>query len=260
MNDPHVRKLHYKVLIDDSTDYNNVPPINEETESFRMFMDGKTATFEMKIHFSTEQEAKALLEDYLKRWEVLIGIEHDPEEIRFRFARADIIDRMPSSQENHTVNLHSAVHDIIRPSDAALLNVARGKYPSLPNRFALSPDVETMYVRYKAYRENREPITTTAYMCLTVLENSAGGRRRQVAVQYNIQKEMLEKLGELCSTKGDVREARKAPKKGEYISLTQKERDWIQAVIKTLIRRGGEWAYDPNAKFPQITMADFPSL
>jgi hypothetical protein len=31
-------------------------------------------------------------------------------------------------------------------------------------------------------------------------------------------------------------------------------------VVRRIIQRVGEWAADPNAQWPQITMADFPKL
>jgi len=44
------------------------------------------------------------------------------------------------------------------------------------------------------------------------------------------------------------------------IPLTPPEKAWVEAVVRTLIQRVGEYAYDPTAKAPQITMADFPSI
>jgi hypothetical protein len=41
--------------------------------------------------------------------------------------------------------------------------------------------------------------------------------------------------------------------------LKPEEREWIKTVIKTLILRVGEYAFNPIAKLTQITMSDFPS-
>jgi hypothetical protein len=99
-----------------------------------------------------------------------------------------------------------------------------------------------------------------AYMCLTVLDASAGGSRKKAAAQYAIAESILRKLGELCSTRGSRQEARKAPKTGVYVPLTSLEKEWIQGVVKKLIRRLGEWAYDQTANLTKITMTDLPKI
>ncbi len=116
-----------------------------------------------------------------------------------------------------------------------------------------------MYLRYKAYRKKRETLASMAYMCLTIFEASAGGRK-EAARQYNIANAVLDKLGKLTATKGNREEARKFPKDGKFDPLRPKEKEWIVSVIKELIRRAGEYAYDPNAKVRQLSMKDFPDL
>ena len=46
----------------------------------------------------------------------------------------------------------------------------------------------------------------------------------------------------------------KVHKNGVLKPLTQKERDWIIKTVKVLIRRAGEWAYDPTGQHSLITM------
>jgi len=64
MNDPHVEKLYYKVITGEGVDYKNAPAVSEERDNFKMVLDSKTAIFEMKRHFSTEQKAKAIVDEY----------------------------------------------------------------------------------------------------------------------------------------------------------------------------------------------------
>ena len=66
------------------------------------------------------------------------------------------------------------------------------KYPSPPLDLAISPDVQTMHDRYMNYLQGREPLSSMAFFCLTVLENSAGGRKA-AARKYQIAKRVLEK-------------------------------------------------------------------
>jgi hypothetical protein len=79
--------------------------------------------------------------------------------------------------------------------------------------------------------------------------------RGKASNQYNIEFDILDNLG-FVSAKGDPIEARKAPKNGVYDPLKLEEREWIIRVIKMLIHRTGEWAYDPDAPLKLITMAD----
>lgn len=254
MNDPHVEKLHYKIITGEGFNYENAPAFSEETDYFIMSLDKETIIFKMKAHFPTEKKARAITDGYLKEWEILIGIQHNPDALSFKFDRADIIDRDPSPEGEHPQIQATA-------TIAGQVNLLKSynEYPSQPKRFRASPDAETMYSRYKAYKQKRESLTSMTYFCFTVLKVSAGGRKR-AAVKYNIHDDVLNKLSELCSTKGDEKEIRKAQKDKKYIPLTPVEKQWIQEVVKSLIRRAGEWAYDPKGRFDQITMRDFPSL
>lgn len=262
MNDPHVKALYYRVVPGKGVDYNKAPPVFEETDEFKLSIDGKTAVFKMKQHYSTANEAKTVIDKYLRAWDILIGLDYDPDELQLRFDHADIIDRLPSKIYKNIVNLH--VHNLYHTHvlDSVSLHVSRGKYPSFPKNFIASPDAETMYLRYKAYRQNRENLTSMAYMCLTVLEASAGNggkKRANAATKYNIDYSVLDTLGKL-SEKGDAKDARKVPKNGSFKPLSQVEKEWIVSVIKALIKRAGEYVYNPAAKLQGITMNNFPQL
>lgn len=259
MNDPHVNALHYRVVVGKDVDYDNAAPLSETTEDFEFSLDGKTAVFKMKEHYSTANEAKAVVEQYLRAWDILIGLEQDPGDFRLVFDNADIIDRSPDTNDRNALNLQAHVSGHVVVSGQLSLHVSRGKYPSFPKNFSASPDTETMYLRYKAYRQNRETLTSMAYMILTILQVSVGGRK-EAARQYNIEYAVLDILGKLTSSKGDPAETRKFPKDGIFEPLRPKENDWIVSVINALIRRAGEYAHDPRAKLKQLSMSDFPDL
>ena len=72
----------------------------------------------------------------------------------------------------------------------------------------ITPDVQTMYDRYMGYRQGREPLTTMAYFCLTILERSTKkNHSREVAAEtYGIKLEVLNKIGHLSSEKGEWHE------------------------------------------------------
>ena len=108
-----------------------------------------------------------------------------------------------------------------------------------------------------------------AYLCLTVLEGSAGERdkakgkkREKAGKQYCIDIGVLGTLGNLCTEKGGTTEARKYLKNRAFTPLSQEEKEWIVLVIKALIRRLGEYecARSTGAELKQITMGDFPKI
>ena len=78
-------------------------------------------------------------------------------------------------------------------------NLSPRTYPSPPSMgLKPTPDVESMFHRYVGFREGREPLTTMAYFCLTVLEASTGkrsGKRAAAAKRYGMCQEVLKQLG-----------------------------------------------------------------
>jgi len=257
MNDPHVKTLRYRVITADNVDYEKANPIVVDMDSFTLNLDSNYANFEMKVHCATKEEAMEIVDTFIRQWDVLIGLEHDPGDLKFVFHNIDIIDRNPDITNSTTLNIHSSFHAHTAMSVA--LHASRGKFPSPPSCFSLSPDVETMYTRYKAYRAGRESLLSMAYMCLTVLEASAGSRPN-AAIKYAIAKPVLIKLGTLCSERGGPGEARKRPKNGIFSPLSSQEKEWVAQVIKTMIRRVGEHEYNPKASLTQLTIDDFPSI
>jgi hypothetical protein len=257
---PRVKNLHYNIIINESVDYENAPEITEETDEFIISMDKQKAIFEMKGHYTSVKDARKIVDDFLERWKVIIGLEHDPDDLRFNYETAEF-EQIQQNGKNRI--FLSAVSSGVSVSADAILHVSRSKYPSRPYRFKLSPDVITMYERFLLYRQRKEPLTSMAYMCLTVLEASArtatnykvrNNLRGKASYQYKIDYEVLDELGRLTATKGNESEARKAPKNGVYDPLQAEERGWILRAVKILIQRAGEWAHNPNGEHGLITI------
>jgi hypothetical protein len=259
MNDPHVNALIYEVITDKDVDYDKAMPFFEECADFTLSIDGQKAAFRMERHFATEEEARKLVDNFLQAWSISIGLEYTPDEIKFVFESAEIIDRNPPKETCNSKSINMCCFASGHSSGSAAIHISKGKFPSPPQNFVVTPNVETMYIHYKAYRDNREPLTAMANMCRTVLETSAGGRR-YVPRRYFVHLEVIRKLGDLVSTRGSELEARKMPKNGTFVPLTQKEKSWIEEVIKRIIFRVGEHAFDPQKQLPEITMSDFPTL
>jgi len=259
MNDPQVKTLYYKVLVGDDVDYKNAPTLSEKTPEFELSLSGENAIFTMKQHYSSADDAKAVVEPYLRAWDIMIGLAYDPDDLKLKFDHADIIDRAPLSNNKKMINLQVHISNHVVVSDKVHAHVSRGKFPPFPKSFKASPDAETMYLRYKYFREEKESLTAMAYMCLTVFQASAGGRKEAVKM-YCIDYDILDTLGRLTSTKGGPGEARKYPKNGKFDPLHAKEKEWIVSVVKALIRRAGEYAHDDKVKLNQISIKDFPEL
>ncbi len=257
MNDPHVEALYYSVAEGPEDDYDNAPPFEDETDDFVVSIEADTATFKMKSHYATVDEARPVVESYLRRWEVIIGLEHAPGVLAFAFSTADVVDRAPPEGAPRVLGLHAELR--IRATVEAKGHVSHNAYPSRPGAFFLSPDVEVMYERYKDACRNREKLLPMVYFCLTTLERRAGSRDA-ASRKYRIGKDVLKKLGELTSAKGSPSEARKAPKNGTFVDLSSAESHWLRAAVKAIIRRAGEMVCCSPREIHQLTMDDLPPL
>ncbi len=72
--------------------------------------------------------------------------------------------------------------------------------------------------------------------------------------------EVLDMLGRLTTTLGDEIEARKLGPQSQLRAPTDQEVRWIEAALRLLIRRAGQYAADPQRDWRQLTMADLPKL
>ena len=256
MRDPHIESLYYKLKTPETTIYENPPVVNFIRNEFDCHLEDDILTCQMREHFPTVKEARRAVEDFLHSWEIKADLEVGRGEMRFHFKDYHVIDRDPPPPgDPKNVQLSGAVN--FTSNTTAILRVRRGKYPDLPTNFTVTPDVETLWQRYNKYLDGREELTAMAYFCLTVIQNPAGGRRR-AAKLYKIQEAILSKLGYLTSEKGDAKTARKFPKGGSLISLSEKETKWIEAVVKILILRAGELANIHSVQL--ITMNDLPKI
>lgn len=77
---------------------------------------------------------------------------------------------------------------------------------------------------------------------------------------YRIDYDVLDKLGELTNSLGDEVGARKLTPQSELRPPNPQEIAWIEAALKRIIRRAGEYTADPQGAWPQVTMTDLPPL
>jgi len=259
MNDSYVERLYYQVIIPEDMDYDKAQLLSGDTDDFKLKLSKDQLIVEMKTHCASEDGAREIVDDYLKGWEVTAGLLHGPGSLTFKFSNSIILDLTTDNEDIRNAELNVSLSDVIVLADEAEVRVSHDEFPAPPQRFKLSPEVEMMYLRYKLYREGRETLLGLAYWCFIMLEYSAGGRS-EAADQYVVDYRVLRKIAELCYTREDIRDAKRLKGNAGITPLRTVEREWIRAVVKKLILRVGEYAYDPVAKLPLITMSDFPPI
>lgn len=259
MRDPHVESLRYRLKTSATTTYKNPPAVKVIRDEFECHLNDGVLTCRIREHYPAVEEARRVVEGFLSSWEIKTALELGRDEMRFQFEDSHVIDRNPpppGSPKN--IQLSGTV--VMTSNTSAILHVTRRKYPDPPTVFTVTPDVETLWQRYNNYLDGKEPLSSMAYFCLTVVQNKADGRksRKSAAKLFSIQKTILCKLGNLTSNKGDAETVRKAPEKGSITALSEKEKKWIEAVVKILIRRTGELANIQSVR--RITMTDLPKI
>lgn len=255
MNYPHVEELYYRPVHSEDVDYDNASPAFGETEDFRWQLSKEQLVIQMKTHCVTVYKAREIVDQYLKAWEVTAGLLHGHDNLAFTFSSSTIVDHSWSGEKNQDGYSDQDSSETILLVDKT--HVSHDKFPPFPQNFKVSPEVEMMFLRYKLYRQGREPLLKMAYWCLMVMEYSAGGRL-EAADLYRVDHRVLRKLLELCWSRGEVTLVRRLKGHAGITVLKPSEKVWIRAVIKRLIVRAGEYAFDPTHKQPMITMADFP--
>jgi hypothetical protein len=247
--------LRYRLRPSECVTYLDPPPVEFEADEVWFRLADGNLTCEMKTHFATPAEARAKVEPVLRAWEVDSDLRMKRGELRFDFDTADIIDRSPAPPGTiRGFGNVTAPSSII--SGFGTVQVDRDRYPEAPGMFRLTPDAESLWLRYERYLDGREPLQSMAYFCLTVLEANAGTRPK-AATAYRIRMAVLRKLGELTSRPGDRLSARKATA-GPAPQLSASERLWVEAAVRALIWRLGE-TREVKA-LPWVTMSDLPRL
>lgn len=268
MNDPHVEELIYHIETGDKLAFQDPPPIKDETDAFRMILNEGVATFSMKEHHATEESARQAVEGYLRAWELDVALQYDSPELRFVFDRPNVIDRDPPPPPPpgtpRTVQLEGLASS--ESVGFAEVIVHKRQYPRPPSDFEADTDATTMWEQYERYKQGRDRLLPMAYSCLTRLEYRArnsparGNKRMKTASMYRIDYEVLHRLGDLTNTLGDEVEARKLTPQSQLRAPTAQEVRWIEATLRLLIRRAGQYAADPHREWPQLTIGDLPEL
>lgn len=258
MNDPHVEVLLYRVIHGKSHDYSRAERLSIDEPGFQVLVENEEVRFEFRDHYATEIEARKAVKDYIHNWEFDACLKGGDDCLKLEFIKAVRIDRRP------TLGVITIDADPVRFSfdvSTPKVTVGHPKYPPPPSGVNFNdPDVQTMYQRYMGYRQGNKPLASIAYFCLTFLESLSGqnkNRRKAVAQKYQIDKTVLNKVGELSTKKGG-QGARKAI--GSDKDFTKQERVFLEQAIERIIRRVAEKAHNPNNTFQKITSSEFSEI
>jgi hypothetical protein len=255
MHDPHVERLHFRIEHNERTVYEKPEPIHVQNEIGTFETVNGDLVVSPGQHYASVPDARTVVEPFLRAWECHADLDDGIGVIRFKYFRADVLDRDPKPG---SVAVALGTTEVIGTADRVIAQMARTVYPAPPVNFAVSPDLETCLLRWKRYREGREPLQSMAYFVYTyVTAFLGGGDVKAVSEHLSVSRPVLDKIRILASTKGDASTARKVNAKAPFVELTSAEEGWLDQAVGQVIRRIGEVA--SGAKVPLITMADLPS-
>ena len=260
MEYPRVKALHFRVKHDSGIRFSNAVPLSLRQSAFDILVADEKVCFTMNEHHATSEEARDTVAPYISAWELEAALQLGPNKFVLVFDIADIEDRDPKTG-TISIRPKSGFRGTMAGELNINLTVGKNRYPSPPTVvLSRSPDVQSMLDRYLGYCKRREPLPSMAYFCFTVLCNSQGPSSndvRTVGSYYGISKKVLRTLSRLSSTKGGAN-ARKA--EGTHQEMTHEESRFLEAVVKTIIRRTAELAAEPNKKVEPITLSSLPSV
>lgn len=256
MRDPHVKAVYYEIMSGEGISYRD-PEALEFSNHLGSFYASENRLQVMPTeHFASGTDAREALEPFLKAWEINADLTRNIGMLRFKFEKIDVIDRDPSPPGSPQV-LHVGSISHVHATSNFSLHLTCSKYPEPPAAFNATPEVTHAYRRWLRFHSGKEPLQAMSYFVLTVAENSASGRSA-AAVLYEIDSDVLRKIGELSSTKGDGLTARKAGALNQYHDLSSTERHWLEKAVRLLISRLGEHA--SGAQLSRLTFSDLPDL
>jgi hypothetical protein len=96
MNDPHVQALHYRIKHADSVDFDKAPPLEHEEPGFSVRIEKGQANVVTKDHYATSESARAVVEPFLRAWELSAALFSVVDKFEFLFEYGDVIDRSPT--------------------------------------------------------------------------------------------------------------------------------------------------------------------
>ena len=259
MRDPHVERLRYEIGTGEGISYRDPAPLEFSNKIGRFQLRDGSLLFEPIEHFSAEEEVRGAVEPFLRGWEMEADLTSNVGTIRFKFLRAELIDRDPPGPgESQVIQLKAA--SLVLMAGSVTTHLTCNRYPEPPRAFRTTPEVELGYRRWLGFRSGKEPLQSMESMAcfvLTLLASSAGDRNKAGRV-FQIEAEVLSTMGQLSSTRGDGITARKVERVHLFQDLTGTEKQWLEQAVRRHIHRLGEHA--SGVPLTMITMQELPRL
>jgi hypothetical protein len=256
VRDPHVDAIHYAVGSGEGISYSNPEPVSFSNHLGVFDLSDGRIRIVPSEHFPNENDARQAVEPFLRAWEIESDLTSNIGMIRFKFDRAEVLDRNPpAAGSSKAIEIKGA--SMVLVSEGFSTHLTCSKYPEPPKTFRVTAEVQHAYRRWLGYRLGKEPLQSMAFFVLTQLEEATGGRQR-AARSFQIGKKVLDTIGELSSTKGDESTARKAPPGNKFQELSGSEKQWLEEAMRRVVHRLGEHA--SGAPLTQISLRDLPSL
>lgn len=253
--DLHVESLTYRLIPTENIIYEGPQAIEFDTEHANIRLADGELRCSMKTDYSNPGDARAVIDPVLRSWEVASDLKSNKGALRFKYDTANVVDRsppIPGQIRGHAIMVQSI--GSLEAFGNVTVRINLKQYPLAPGSFRLTPDAETLWLRYTGYTEGKEPLPSMAYFCLTMARAISGGVAA-ASKKYQIRERVLRKLSELTSVRGDRLTARKASSR-TLTPLTGTEIVWIESVIKLLILRIG--TDQTREILPWIDFSDLP--
>jgi hypothetical protein len=248
--------LNYTLKHSSAVDYVAPPAIEFETEVCRCRLaDGKLRC-ELKKDLEDPEEARSAVAPVLRAWELKTDLQRNADELQFRFEGAEVKDLRPTLPGTITGTAYVVLPAVSMTGNVSV-HLTHRSYPDPPGTFAVSPEVETLALRYLGYIKGREPLPGMAFFIISRIEHLGGeGGLRSASKRFGVSSNVLDTIKRLCSYRGDASNARK----GDSIEspLTGEERQWLETAVREVILRVGD--HEAVGTRPALSMADLPKL
>ena len=255
MNDPHVEALIYIVEHDKSSDYSLAKTIEVEHTTFRLKLEGSEARFELKEHYPTRQQARQVIQPFIRQWELRASLESGAGTFSLKFKQPEMIDRKPTpgaiSVSPPPVSFH------FRTSTPTVTVSRQYSQPPPERRMNIdNPDVRTMLHRYLGHRQGHEPLPSMAYFCYEVFTKRLGENAKHAAQKHKISHNLVKQVSNLASNKGGDQARHQS---GISHPLTQSEVQFLQKAVSAMIVRAAIVAADPDQPMDTIDVSNLPA-
>ena len=196
----------------------------------------------LNVAADSGSSARSCVEPTVRSWEFEAEVRSGFPVIEFDFVQ-DIDEATPTSL--------ASAEELADGTGLVILS----RYPPGPT-IAVTPEMESIWKRYvRARLDFGEPLQSAVYYALTVIEAQFGSRSKASSA-LKLDPQILRKMGELSSTRGDPETARKA--RAADVPLRIVDRQWLDAAVRHAVLQLGHLAARLSPR--PVVMADLPDL